>query len=145
MVSFGLTAFSYSPGDLQFYAAKLPPGEYRRMSDTLSARQAWPLRQLEGIVYATAIGALIVMATGILALRRRPAPSSDVVLFSVIVVVGLLLNAMICGGIAIVHDRYQGRVIWLLPLIAALLYSASRTPSALDNHDRPHDVKPTSA
>lgn len=36
---------------------------------------------------------------------------------------GVLMNAVICGVLAFPYDRFQVRVIWLLPL-AALLASS---------------------
>ncbi|MEL6419884.1 MAG: hypothetical protein AAFQ55_14830, partial [Pseudomonadota bacterium] len=41
-----------------------------------------------------------------------------------VVIVGLLLNAGIFGGLSAPVERYQSRVIWLLPLLSALFVSA---------------------
>jgi hypothetical protein len=38
-----------------------------------------------------------------------------------IVLAGVAVNAVICGGISAPTDRYNGRVIWLLPYCAAVL------------------------
>ena len=38
-----------------------------------------------------------------------------------IVVIGLLANAAICGILSGVTDRYQARVVWLLPAVAILI------------------------
>jgi hypothetical protein len=37
---------------------------------------------------------------------------------ALIVVAGVLLNSVICGGLSTPHDRYGARVLWLLPLLA---------------------------
>jgi len=37
-------------------------------------------------------------------------------------IMGLLLNAFICGTLSLVIDRYQARVVWLVPFIAILLF-----------------------
>jgi hypothetical protein len=34
----------------------------------------------------------------------------------------LLVNAAVCGVLSTPHDRYQSRVIWLLPFVAVLLH-----------------------
>lgn len=41
------------------------------------------------------------------------------------VLLGLLANAFICAAVSVVVHRYQGRVIWLLPL-PLMLYAANR-------------------
>lgn len=48
----------------------------------------------------------------------------------VVVVAGLLLNAAIFGGLSAPADRYQGRVAWLIPLLAALFWLARRRAAA---------------
>jgi len=39
-----------------------------------------------------------------------------------VVAAGLAINAVICGGLSAPADRYQGRMIWLLPLLAGLFW-----------------------
>lgn len=39
---------------------------------------------------------------------------------AVTVVAGVLFNAIICGGLSTPHDRYGARVLWVIPLIAAV-------------------------
>jgi hypothetical protein len=38
-----------------------------------------------------------------------------------IVCLGLVVNAVVCS-VPATHDRYQTRVVWLIPLSAMLLY-----------------------
>jgi hypothetical protein len=40
--------------------------------------------------------------------------------FLVLVLLALPINALITGGLSGPHDRYQSRVMWLPPLLAAL-------------------------
>jgi hypothetical protein len=47
-----------------------------------------------------------------------------------LVVVGLLLNAAIFGGLSAPVDRYQSRVAWLLPALAGIFLAARRTTAA---------------
>lgn len=39
----------------------------------------------------------------------------------VVIVFTVIANAFLTGAMSMVEDRYQGRVIWLLPLLACLL------------------------
>ncbi|WP_267424195.1 hypothetical protein [Methylobacterium sp. GC_Met_2] len=54
----------------------------------------------------------------------RPGGSDPVPPFAgavVLIVVGVIVNAMICGAVSGVFARYQARVIWLIPLLALLI------------------------
>ncbi len=42
-------------------------------------------------------------------------------LFALAILVGILVNAFVCGAISQPADRYGGRVIWLLPMLATTL------------------------
>jgi hypothetical protein len=44
-----------------------------------------------------------------------------------VVLLGILANALICGVLASPYDRFQARVIWLLPLMAAAGFALRRT------------------
>jgi len=43
----------------------------------------------------------------------------------VILLLGLFLNALICGVLASPYGRFQARIIWLLPVLAALVWTDS--------------------
>ncbi|MEO5675206.1 MAG: hypothetical protein ABIQ74_11225 [Chitinophagales bacterium] len=44
-----------------------------------------------------------------------------------ILLLGIFSNAVVCGSLSIVVDRYQSRVIWLLPLFVFILLLEQRT------------------
>ena len=44
---------------------------------------------------------------------------------AVILLLGLFLNALICGVLASPYGRFQARIIWLLPVLAALVWTDS--------------------
>lgn len=48
-----------------------------------------------------------------------------------VAVVGLCANAAIFGGLSAPTDRYQARVIWIVPMLAALFWLARRHPPTL--------------
>ncbi|HEX6011939.1 MAG TPA: hypothetical protein VFY87_09110, partial [Geminicoccaceae bacterium] len=74
----------------------------------------WGLSLFSALVYAGAALALLALA-GLLAGpgARAGAPVAAFVLAA------LLLNAVVCGALSGPHHRYQARVVWLLPLLAA--------------------------
>ena len=64
------------------------------------------------------------------ALRRR-LRSLEVAAISA-ALVGLLANAAVCGILSAVTDRYQGRVAWILPVLAIIIWlrvRAEATPA----------------
>jgi hypothetical protein len=68
----------------------------------------------------------------LLALRRMAtAPSHDPILpYLTMIVSGIILNILICGAVSTPHDRYLMRLIWLLPLCAVMLRTATLPPKA---------------
>jgi hypothetical protein len=62
------------------------------------------------------IGVAICCALLPMALRRRHGVAG----FLVLMLLALPINALITGGVSGPHDRYQSRVMWLAPLLAAL-------------------------
>jgi hypothetical protein len=65
------------------------------------------------------LSSFMIFALVIYSLKTQSGSSSvKLVIFSLIVF--LIANAMITGGISAVFDRYQSRVIWLLPAISFL-------------------------
>ncbi len=52
----------------------------------------------------------------------------EVKLFALFVLLGIAVNALVCGGLAQPADRYGARVMWLLPFTATFLFLA-RWPS----------------
>jgi hypothetical protein len=66
------------------------------------------------------IGVAVCCAVLPVALRRRHRVAG----FLALVLLALPVNALITGGLSGPHDRYQSRVMWLPPLLAALAIPA---------------------
>lgn len=84
--------------------------------------------------------AVTVLALGVIvwafAHRRQAGLKRNQALACVIVLLGLVLNAAICGILASPYDRFQARIIWLLPLIGlALLAARARRPQPVRRHE----------
>jgi hypothetical protein len=102
-------------------------------TDDPELSQARPDRpQLRGIgekvIYFSFTASLLVLV----AVRRRLA-SAEIAALSV-AATGLLANAVVCGTLSGVTDRYQGRVAWVLPalvlIILARIWQDRRTPAS---------------
>lgn len=90
----------------------------------LSSSKSWVdrLLRLHQAYYAVSLVAVgvLLLAQGTPRLLRA---------FGVALILGILANAFVCGGISQPATRYGARVIWLLPMLAALmLYIAARAP-----------------
>jgi hypothetical protein len=86
-----------------------------------------------------AVTAVAVLALAAWSARRAHADELGLVL---LVLLGVVLNAAICGILSGPHDRYQARVIWTLPVLAAgLVLSRARfspAPGAISDRRARH-------
>ena len=64
------------------------------------------------------IASLVVVLALVLLPRRVP---GEIKALAVMVILGILANALVCGGISQPATRYGARVIWLLPMTATVL------------------------
>ncbi|WP_347312551.1 hypothetical protein [Defluviimonas sp. SAOS-178_SWC] len=72
---------------------------------------------------------LVVILALVLLPRRVP---GEVKALAVMVILGILANALVCGGISQPSTRYGARVIWLLPLIATVMVVFARRARQFD-------------
>jgi hypothetical protein len=84
------------------------------------ARNALPLDLFTEIQWWTIIGSLAAMAFLIPFLWRRHSPR--LASLGLVVAATVVANAFITGVLSVVDDRYQCRVIWLVPLLAAIFF-----------------------
>ena len=104
-------------------------GEFRHYQSSLQMQGSLPLaliRAADRIVVVLSAVLLVGLVIG--ALRQR---DSLAVGLAMIVVATLVLNAVIAGTLSSVHDRYQSRVIWLVPFALLALWlrrSAAAAP-----------------
>jgi len=64
--------------------------------------------------------------------RRRESSDETASTLVPLVLAGLVINAAVCAALAAPLDRFQARVVWLLPLLAAGLAARAalrRTPA----------------
>ncbi|WP_284163835.1 hypothetical protein [Frigidibacter sp. SD6-1] len=80
--------------------------------------------RLHRIYYAAALLLSVVLLLG-------PGLPKGLRVFGVMILLGVLANAFVCGGISQPANRYGARVVWLVPMLAAmLLYWSARPPAA---------------
>ncbi len=82
------------------------------------------------------IAAVVAFAAlGVLAWRsRRATPGPDrLVAAAVFLLLAVLINAGVCGVLSGPFARYQARIVWLIPLVAAMLVVGGRRTDRFDS------------
>ncbi|MGJ5620551.1 hypothetical protein [Sulfitobacter sp. MF3-043] len=83
----------------------------------LTRSQMW--LRIADIIHPAIYLASFVLITALLLWPGKVAPPLKV--FAVFVLIGIALNALVCGGVSQPAARYGARVMWLLPFTAAFL------------------------
>ncbi|HEY4275546.1 MAG TPA: hypothetical protein VGM68_08690 [Rhizomicrobium sp.] len=84
--------------------------------------QGWfPLDEISILMRAVYFAALIGIGTLLWRRRGGPVLASAEVRLTLLLLAGIVANAIISGAVAGVFDRYQGRIVWLAPFGFAVL------------------------
>jgi len=98
------------------------PGARERYLRSRGVEQAMPLGLLHGVQETvTGLSAVLVAVLLPWLWRRRDVDAQRLLGLAAAVVFVLLVNALVTGVLSGVYPRYQGRVEWLLPLVAGLM------------------------
>jgi len=124
--TFGLTQYSYSPSKMAFFEDRVPSHEFGVIASSLAARSYCYVVFGRTVLYvSTAMGVILVTVLLCGGLSSRTSVDSDANsakrtwrIATCILLSGIILNAIICGGLSSVNDRFQARVIWLVQLSA---------------------------
>ena len=133
LVMIGVDDARYGPEDLHAFKTRLTAQEYYRALHTSVARSAVLPEYFTAVSYAsTCLSTFALLALFVWQRTQVFAPSMEDAMISdklkmalAIVILGLIINAAVCGGIAHAYGRFQSRVVWVLPLIgvaAALVW-----------------------
>jgi hypothetical protein len=105
-----------------------------RYKSTLIYRRAFPLPAISMLVLISYLGCLAIVV--VLAIRwlsvhgpsahAEPRIDGELSTAALVAVTGVIVNALICGVLSGVFDRYQGRLAWLMPLFAVLCFGLAR-------------------
>ena len=101
--------------------SNLPPAVAERMGKTLSVKGIMPVQAARIIAGFVTLVALMLALLFILESRRSDDPRLQALgLALILVLVALIANAAIAGGLSKPDSRYNLRVIWALPLFVGL-------------------------
>jgi hypothetical protein len=105
-------------------AQSFPPDLASALADSLVYDRPHLIRVLYRLIQISSAAAavfLLCYAAWRGTRMGRAAPELERVIL--LMIAGLVLNALICGILASPYGRFQARIVWLLPLAAALLLS----------------------
>jgi hypothetical protein len=106
-------------GGIGYSLQRYRPATVPALHASMQAQGTTPKALVRAITTpVAAIGLILLPWLAWLAWRRRDAPALSLL---VALLVGLMVNAALGGALSDVHDRYQSRLIWLAPMIAAML------------------------
>ncbi|AGK56888.1 hypothetical protein HYPDE_26028 [Hyphomicrobium denitrificans 1NES1] len=99
------------------------------------ARQELPLKAINILQTSLVLGSLCFLACGCIYTRQR----DSTVLHLTLALCGfVLVNAAVTATFSSVHDRYQSRVIWLIPMLASLVVARWLKPTAMPERSLGH-------
>lgn len=122
-------------GEIQRVVAEHFANEIDAYSSSAQFRDSLPLREIRGVHTVVIVGSLfcllyLVGFRGNLGRYFSARPGQAGALFQ-LVLVGVLMNAALTGVLSGVFDRYQARVVWLLPFLCIVLWFDFRPPRAV--------------
>jgi len=132
-----LTDFSYGYNMRQAFASVLPESYRTRLQTTPAAREILPLRVASLVFQLAAFASALALVYFFVACRNVSMMEGVVFWeFAGLVIAGVMLNAAVCGVLAGIFDRYQARVVWLVPMLALVgglkLHSAQQCRGAAE-------------
>jgi hypothetical protein len=124
----GLSEFDMSGPQERELAAKLPVQYRERFRASAAYKGLVPTHTWTGfnlvLFWAGSVSLGIILFRG----RVRQRVASTQVYPVVLILLGVVINAVVCGAVSGPHDRYEARVAWLVPFVAiALLLEIARS------------------
>lgn len=127
LVAFDLGNFNYNAVLLEMAPRQLPAAEEEQFFRSRAANGTMPVAFTVSATVVTSLAALLLLAIALgRSLARRELPLAPAYRYALLIVLGILANAMICGAFSKPGARYQMRLIWLLPVAAAVVLPHGR-------------------
>ncbi|MBC7443910.1 MAG: hypothetical protein H7273_00350 [Polaromonas sp.] len=137
LVNFRVDISAYGSRGLAMFEGRVPDSIFADMQASRAASQQASLNTwLTVSTYALALASLVVLIGEWLRSGGSAAPPADPARqrfanFVWLVVAGVVANAVICATLASSMDRFQARVVWLLPFMALATLARARAQGAL--------------
>ncbi len=116
----GLTDFHYTAQEYAGFVERVPPALAAQLRDTGAFRRTLPLAPIVALAWPLFAISLALIGWA----WTRPALREQALL-GAWALFGWGMNVAICGAMSTPHDRYNMRVLWMLPLAAAVIAAAA--------------------
>jgi hypothetical protein len=127
LTAFDLENFNYSSMLKANAPLKLPPAAEAQFLESRAFAGEMPVGfTVAASVMSTLGSLLLLLVAGGRLLRSREGLFPSAVKFALLIVLGVLANALVCGAISKPGARYQMRLIWLIPAAAVVTAFAGR-------------------
>jgi hypothetical protein len=100
-----------------------------RYEQSMAGHQKWPFNTASLVMKITYIGSFGVLLVALWRLTGTGWYQQPQIATIVWIMLGLVVNAAVSGVVGGVFDRYQGRVAWLVPLVAVAALAMIRRPA----------------
>ncbi len=136
LMAFRVDMWSFGPSQLAMYAGRVSPDTFAALQTSRGLHEPAYNRMLTAATYAST-GASLLLALWWALRRRAGAPArvpQRLEQVAGLVVAGVVANALVCATAASWLDRFQSRVIWLVPFLTltvlALIWSRRQVAPA---------------
>jgi len=149
LLNFRVDITAYGKRGLAMFEGRVPDSIFADMQASRAASQQAPLNNwLTMSTYAMVLASLLVLVVGNLRTRSTALQPTDLphrlfINFVWVALAGVVANAVICATLASSMDRFQARVIWLVPFLALAAIVRAYAYPALAN--RPKNISVPSA
>ena len=120
--SVSLLKYNYDAAMRDAFSTQMPPRYVAAEERTKAWSGTLPVISISVIVITVTLASLIYLLRALISFDSRSADERDLRRLSVIVILGILANDFACGALSEPDERYQARLIWLLPLAAGLIF-----------------------
>ena len=127
MLTFGFDGLNTGCWSIPKCWSSLPNPTRDELQRSLSGRNLWPAHALTVILYASVALAVVIIAVALPGLRRSsPSLARKMMIWLTLGFVAMLACDVLGGAISAPQYRYQGRLVWLVILFAAIVVVANR-------------------
>jgi hypothetical protein len=127
--------FNLNSLDKNEFRQELPPRYLKLVEETRSWDDRMPVALMSTVVLIVLLASAGYVVLVLLLPSHRSIDDDGLDRLAVIVIIGIFVNAFACGAMSDPYHRYQSRVVWLVPLVAALMYQRKFQPFRLVQRD----------
>ena len=122
IVRFGPITAMYTRSDARHFRESLPETFHDDITQSRIFLDPATRSSMATVTYLSALAGLVAILAYFLVGRLRSArhQSSEFDRFALLALSGVLANAVICAVLSAPFDRFQGRVVWIVPLLGIL-------------------------